>query len=261
MIGALLGDIIGSVFEGKNVKTTEINLYNFGSRITDDSVLTIAIADALLSHKDYQKHLLIWANNYPQAGYGARFKNWMHSEEPKPYNSWGNGSAMRVSPIAYAFDTLQEVLEEAKRSALPTHNHPEGIKGSQAIASAVFLARIGKTKSQIRDYIQKEFEYDLNRTIKDIRPNYSFDLSCQGSVPEAIIAFIDSTDYESTIRLAISLGGDSDTIACMAGGIAEAYYGNISDDLLDYADKKLPNNLKQVIYNFQNKYPLKVKLE
>jgi ADP-ribosylglycohydrolase len=261
MIGALLGDIIGSVFEGKNVKTTEINLYNFGSRITDDSVLTIAIADALLSHKDYQKHLLIWANNYPQAGYGARFKNWMHSEEPKPYNSWGNGSAMRVSPIAYAFDTLQEVLEEAKRSALPTHNHPEGIKGSQAIASAVFLARIGKTKSQIRDYIQKEFEYDLNRTIKDIRPNYSFDLSCQGSVPEAIIAFIDSTDYESTIRLAISLGGDSDTIACMAGGIAEAFYGNISDDLLDYADKKLPNNLKQVIYSFQEKYPLKVKLE
>lgn len=256
MIGALLGDIIGSVFEGKNIKTTEFGLKNFGSRITDDSVLTIAVADSLLKGGTYEESLLSWSRKYPWAGYGRSFKYWMLAEEQKPYNSWGNGSAMRVSPVAYAFDDLSEVLDEARRSAIPTHNHPEGVKGAEAIAAAVFLARTGQQKFQIKIFIEEEFGYDLGRTIDEIRPEYKFDVSCQGSVPEAIIAFLDSTDYESAIRLAISLGGDSDTIACMAGGIAEAFYKEIPSDLLDYAQKKLPAVMKDVLFDFQLKYSL-----
>ena len=257
MTGAILGDIIGSVFEGKNIKTTDFKLQNFGARITDDSVLTIAVADALLNDRDYNKHLLAWAREFPWAGYGRSFREWMHSEAPKPYNSWGNGSAMRVSAIAYAFDDLSEVLEEARKSALPTHNHPEGIKGAQAIALAIFLARSGSSKIQIKDSIEERYGYDLNRKIAEIRPDYKFDVSCQGSVPEAIIAFMDSSDYESTIRLSISLGGDSDTIACMAGGIAEAFYGEVPQELLNYADKKLPTKMKQVLADFHLKFSLK----
>lgn len=257
MIGSLLGDIIGAVFEGKNVKTTEIQLQNFGSRITDDSVLTVAVADALLNSKDYKAHLLVWARKYSWAGYGRSFREWMTSDNPQPYNSWGNGSAMRVSAIAYAFNNLSKVLREAEISALPTHDHPEGIKGAQAIAAAVFLARSGKSKEEIRDYIEEQFNYDLHRTIEEIRPDYNFDVSCQGSVPEAIIAFLDSEDYESTVRLAISLGGDSDTIACMAGGIAEAFYGEIPRPLLEYARKKIPTEMKGIINSFQKKFDLK----
>ena len=257
MIGAILGDIIGSVFEGKNVKTTEIQLQNFGSRITDDSVLTIAVADALLNEREFKKHLLYWARKYPWAGYGKSFREWMNSENPKPYHSWGNGSAMRVTTIAYAFDELSEVLQEAKKSALPTHDHPEGIKGAQAIAAAVYFARSGKSKEEIRDYIEDQFNYDLHRTIEEIRPDYKFDISCQGSVPEAIIAFLDSEDFESSIRLAISLGGDSDTIACMAGGIAEAFYEKIPESLFEYARKKVPTEMKEVINSFHKRYSLK----
>lgn len=260
MIGALLGDIIGSVFEGKNIKTTDFQLQNFGSRITDDSVLTIAVAEALLNETDYKKHLLYWARKYPWAGYGRSFTEWMSSDNPKPYNSWGNGSAMRVSAIAYAFDEISEVLIEAKRSALPTHDHPEGIKGAQAIAAAIFLARTGSSKDEIRKHIETQYNYDLGRSIETIRPGYKFDVSCQGSVPEAIISFLDSENYESTVRLAVSLGGDSDTLACMAGGIAEAFYGEIPEPLLEYARKKIPTEMKEVIISFQKKFSLKTNL-
>ncbi|TRO66971.1 ADP-ribosylglycohydrolase family protein [Christiangramia sabulilitoris] len=261
MIGAIIGDIVGSVFEGKNVKSTEIELMNFGSRITDDSVLTIAVADALLKDGNYEKSLLKWAWKYPWAGYGRSFREWMQADVQKPYHSWGNGSAMRVSSVAYAFNDLAEVLQEAKKTALPTHDHPEGIKGAEAIAAAIFLARTGQEKFRIKKFIEEEFGYDLNRTIEEIRPDYKFDVSCRGSVPEAIIAFLDSSDYESAIRLAISLGGDSDTIACMAGGIAEAFYKEIPTDLLDYARKKLPTVMKEVLFDFQLKYPLEIDLD
>ena len=254
LLGAIIGDIAGSVFEGKNVKTTQIQLLNQGSRLTDDTVLTIAVADAILHQKDYTAAFQYWGRKFSWAGYGKSFREWMFSEDPKPYNSWGNGSAMRVSPIAYAYEKLSEVLKEAERSAIPTHNHPEGIKGAQAIAAAIFLARTGSSKQEIRDYIQKEFNYDLERTIDSIRPDYKFDVSCQGSVPEAIIAFLDSSDYESAIRLSISLGGDSDTIACMAGSIAEAYYREIPEELIRFADKKVPTVMKEVIQAFQEKF-------
>ena len=254
MIGAILGDIIGSVFEGKNVKTTDIQLKNFGARITDDSVLSIAIADALLTDRNYEQKLISWARKYPWAGYGGNFHRWMTAKEQQPYNSWGNGSAMRVSAVAYAFNDLASVLEETRKTALPTHNHPEGIKGAEAIAAATFLARKGESKFQIKTFIEEEFGYDLDRTIEEIRPDYKFDVSCQGSVPEAIIAFLDSMDYESCIRLAISLGGDSDTIACMAGGIAEAHYGIIPDELLEFANKRIPKEMKELLMDFAVKH-------
>ncbi|GAB2765781.1 ADP-ribosylglycohydrolase family protein [Salinimicrobium soli] len=254
LFGPVIGDIVGSVFEGKNVKTIDVDLFNPSTRFTDDTVLTIAVADALLNNKDYTESFQYWGRKYSWAGYGRNFREWMFAENPKPYNSWGNGSAMRVSPIAYAFDHLVQVMEEAKNSAIVTHDHPEGIKGAQAIAAAVFLARTGKTKQEIREFITKEFDYDLDRSIEEIRPEYKFDVSCQGSVPEAIICFLDSSSYESAIRLAISLGGDSDTIACMAGSIAEAFYNDIPEALLDYADKKLPTIMKEIIQAFQNRF-------
>jgi ADP-ribosylglycohydrolase len=166
-------------------------------------VLTIAVADALLKDRNHKESILSWARKYPWAGYGRNFKNWMYAQEQVAYNSWGNGSAMRVCPVAYVFDDLSEVMDEARRTAMPTHNHPEGIKGAEAIATAVFLARTGQDKHQIRMFIQEEFGYDLSRKIEDIRSHYKFDVSCQGSVPEAIIAFLDSIDYESAIRLAV----------------------------------------------------------
>ena len=182
------------------------------------------------------------------------FRNWLESADSKPYNSYGNGSAMRVSPVAYAFDTIDDVLREAERSASPTHNHPEGIKGAQAIASAIFLARTGKEKKEIREYIEGRFEYDLGRTLDEIRPQYRFDETCQGSVPEAIIAFLESTDYEDAIRKAVSLGGDADTLACMAGGIAEAYYKKIPSNIVRRGKNILDKELLAIVDEFSGRF-------
>lgn len=254
MIGAIIGDIVGSVFEHKPIKTTKFKLLNPGSRFTDDTVLTVAVADALLKERDYATSLREWGQKYPAAGYGESFDKWLFSEVAEPYNSWGNGAAMRVSPAGFAFNHLSEALEEAQAQASVTHNHPEGIKGARAVAAAIFMARSGNSKSEIRNYIELEYKYDLGRSIKEIRPDYSFDISSQGSVPEAIIAFLDSSDYESALRLAVSLGGDSDTLACISGSIAQAYYGEIPEKLKSTAREMLPEEMLRVIDAFEKEF-------
>jgi ADP-ribosylglycohydrolase len=250
MLGAIAGDIIGSVFEFNNVKTTDFNLFNPGSTYTDDTVLTVAVADCIINGKDYAATFKEYGRRYPDAGYGGSFLRWLFSESTAPYNSYGNGSAMRVSPVGFAFQTLGDVLAEAERSAAATHNHPEGIKGARAAAAAIFLARQGRPKPEIKQYLQDQFAYDLDRTLDQIRPHYRFDETCQGSVPQAVIAFLESADYEDAVRKAISLGGDSDTIACITGGIAQAYYGMIPTLIAGTVRAILPPELLQVVDAF-----------
>jgi ADP-ribosylglycohydrolase len=227
MIGAIAGDIIGSVYERFPIKTKNFPLFHPEGRFTDDTVLTVAIAKAILEDRDYLHWVLALGRKYPRAGYGGTFIRWLQSSDPRPYNSWGNGAAMRVSPVGFAFDSIAEVLQESGRTAEISHNHPEGVKGAQATALSVFLARTTRDKALVRREVSDRFGYDLDRTLEAIRPSYGFDISCQGTVPQAILAFLDSTSYEDAVRNAISLGGDSDTLACIAGGIAEAYYGSV----------------------------------
>lgn len=251
IIGAIIGDIVGSFYEYVNFKSTSIALFTEKTQFTDDTVMTIAIADWLLHGEPLQETLPKWGLRFPNRGYGGKFRRWLHSiEDRKPYNSLGNGAGMRVSPCGYYGNSIEEVLELAKQSAEVTHNHPEGIKGAQAIAASIFLARQQKTKEQIRSYIEETFGYDLHRTCEDIRPHYTFDVTCQGSCPEAIIAFLDSDSYLSAIRLAVSLGGDSDTIACMAGGIVSAFYGIPSWIVKYVATEYLPQNMREIIQQF-----------
>lgn len=224
MIGAIAGDIIGSVYENLRTKRKDFRLFTPVSTFTDDTVLTVAVADAILSGTDYGETIKAYARRHPMRGYGPRFLAWMVTPGTKPYNSFGNGSAMRISPVAYAFDSEEDVVREAEQSAACTHSHPEGIKGAQAVALAVFLARKGAGKDEIRQAVSGRFGYDLSRTVDGIRPGYRIDLTCQGSVPEAIIAFLDSESFEDAVRNAVSLGGDADTQACIAGAIAEAHY-------------------------------------
>ncbi|WP_455208899.1 ADP-ribosylglycohydrolase family protein [Kaarinaea lacus] len=254
MLGAIVGDVIGSVYEGWPLKTKDFDLFIPGTTYTDDTVLTVAIADAVLHHKDYEKMLLKYGRHYPNAGYGRSFSQWLKASHPQPYNSWGNGSAMRVSPIGFAFNSNIEVLDEARKSAVVTHNHPEGIKGAEATALAVYLARTGHEKEEIKSEIQKLFRYDLDRRLDDIRDNYMYTLSCQGSVPESIIAFLESTDYEDAIRNAISLGGDADTMACIAGGIAQAYYKFIPVELITAVTEYLPETFLRIIEEFDQRF-------
>lgn len=227
MLGAIAGDVIGSPYEFQNVKSTQFRLFGRGAQCTDDSVLTVATADVLLNDLDYSIAYETYFRLYPNAGYGGRFVQWAGRGERRPYNSWGNGSAMRVSPVGWARQTLKDVLDEAQRSAEVTHDHPEGIRGAQAIAAAVFLARTEHSRERIREFIVDGCGYSLDFTLDEIRPTYSFDVSCQGTVPVAVQAFLESTDFENAVRLAISVGGDSDTIACITGGIAHAFYGGV----------------------------------
>lgn len=254
MIGAITGDVAGSRFERHNIKTTEFELIHEGCRFTDDTVLTIAIADAILNDRSFTQAVKEWGQKYPYAGYGGNFTKWLHSESTQPYNSWGNGSAMRVSPVGFAYHDLPTVLQQAEATAAITHNHPEGIKGAQAVAAAIFLARQGRPKKEIREYVEETFQYDLSRALADIRPEYTFDVSCQGSVPEAITAFLESSDFEDSIRLAISIGGDSDTIACMAGGIAQAYYREMPENLISFVRSKLTPEMLEVLDAFEEKF-------
>jgi ADP-ribosylglycohydrolase len=256
MLGAIAGDIIGSVHEFQGEKIFDFPLFVDESTFTDDSVLTIAVADCLLTGSPYVEKFHEYTLAYPDRGYGGSFWQWAQSDSRSPYNSWGNGAAMRVSPVGFAFDSLEEALCEAKRSAEVTHNHPEGIRGAQATAAAIFLARQGETKDGIRKAIHDRFDYDLSRTIKDIRPAYSFNESCQETVPEAITAFLDSSDYEEAIRLAVSLGGDADTLACIAGGIAEAFYGGVPKNIADRALSLLDGKLRTTVRKFREKYML-----
>jgi ADP-ribosylglycohydrolase len=255
ILGAIVGDIIGSSYEFNNVKSMDFELFTNDTFFTDDSVLTLATMDAILNQTDYTQAYQKFGRKYPHRAYGSRFKSWIYSENPKPYNSYGNGSAMRASPIGWYCNSIDDVLVEAQKSAEVTHNHPEGIKGAQAAAAAVYLARIGKRKDEIREFIVDVFDYDLDRTIDEVRPVYDFDVSCQGSVPEAIIAFLESNDYENAVRLAVSIGGDSDTIACIAGGIAEAFYWEILEDITDFVQVILgPDLMKDVVMPFSEKY-------
>ena len=256
MLGAIAGDIIGSVYEAHPIKSTDFPLFGPHSRFTDDTVLTVAVAYAILEKVDYAAALRAFGRRYPGAGYGGAFYQWMFLPDGGPYNSWGNGSAMRVSPVGFAFESVAAVLEEAKRSAAVTHNHPEGIKGAQATALSVLFARKGEGKDFIKTEIEKRFAYNLNRTLDAIRPSYSFDVSCQGSVPESIIAFLESKDFEDAVRKAISLGGDSDTMACIAGGIAQAFYGGLPDDMIANVRSRLPEEFLDIIDRFTEAFGL-----
>lgn len=256
MIGAIIGDIVGSIYEFDNVKTTRFPLFSKESSYTDDSIMTVAVADWLLHGGNLSEIMQRYGRKYPcpMGGYGGRFSSWLRELNPQPYNSWGNGSAMRVSAVGWFFDSLEKTLDVAEESAAVTHNHPEGIKGAQATAAAIFLARTGKSKDDIRKYILDNFGYNLNRTCDDIRSDYEFDESCQGTVPEAIIAFLDSQSFEDAIRLAVSLGGDSDTLACIAGGIAEAFYRyEIPHFFVEKAGEVLHEDLWKIIEEFRER--------
>jgi ADP-ribosylglycohydrolase len=254
MIGAIAGDIIGSVYEHRPIKTKAFPLFDPRCRFTDDSVLTVAVADSVLTGRPYLESMRDIGRRYPDAGYGGAFIHWLHNPDPRPYNSWGNGSAMRVSPVGFAFATEEEVLHQAQKTAEISHNHPEGIKGAQATALAVFLARTVHDKENIRRQIGQRFDYDLDRTVDDIRPGYTFEVSCQRTVPEAIIAFLDSQSYEDALRNAVSLGGDSDTLACIAGAIAEAFYGAVASRIRTKVKALLTPDLWAITENFCRKY-------
>lgn len=256
MIGAIIGDIVGSPYEFDNINTIDFPLFGRRSFYTDDTILTIAVCDAILKKLPYKESLVWWGNKYPSpyGDYGGRFLRWLKENDPQPYNSWGNGAAMRVSAIGWLYNSVEEVLYQAKLSAEISHSHPEGIKGAQAIAGAIFLARTGQPKEAIKRWIEVEFGYNLNNTVANLQQTYAngnFDYeSCQDSVPQAILCFFESSDFESAIRLAVSIGGDSDTIACMAGGIAEAFYKRIDKRLLNDIWDRIPLDMMLVIDGF-----------
>lgn len=264
MYGAILGDMIGSPYEfDQGGKTKEFPLFREESRFTDDSVMTIAVAEALMGlaqdadektiHRAVTDAMQFWGRKYPDAGYGLRFRKWLdEGQDPKPYNSWGNGSAMRVSAVGWLFDTIRETRRYAKLTSEVTHNHPEGIRGAEAAASAIFLARTGAAKDEIRAYITEEFGYDLSRTCDEIRPGYHHVESCQETVPEAITAFLEGNDFEDVIRTAVSLGGDCDTLTCISGSVAEAFYG-VPEGLKEECRRRLPEDLLEILDRFEEK--------
>ncbi len=266
MYGAILGDIIGSPYEFdfQNIKTKDFPMFKEDSEFTDDSVMTVAVADALMKIRDLPtedpaewdqeakfmmtQSLKKWGNRYPDAGYGARFIKWLRCGEG-PYNSYGNGSAMRVSSAGWLYGTLEETRKMAVLSSVVTHDHPEGIKGAESVASAIYLARTGASKEEIKEYIIKEFGYDLSRTCDDIRPGYHHIETCQDTVPEAVTAFLEGESFEDVIRTAVSLGGDCDTLTCIAGGMAEAFYG-VPDDLRAECRNRVTSEMREVLDRF-----------
>lgn len=262
MYGAILGDIIGSPFEfDRGDKTKDFKLFSRKSHFTDDSVMTLAVCEALLkvgqdaTVKEIEDTVISsmqsWGRRYPRAGYGGYFRRWLTARHPEPYNSFGNGSAMRVSAVGWLYDSLEKTRTVAKATANVTHNHPEGIKGAEATASAIFMARNGSSKEEIKKYIENEFHYDLNRTLNEIRPGYHMDETCQKTVPEAIIAFLEAKDFEDAIRNAVSLGGDTDTLGAITGSIAEAYYG-IPEWLMTECRKRINRDMRVVLDDFND---------
>jgi ADP-ribosylglycohydrolase len=250
MLGAVAGDIVGSRFEGRPTKSKDFELFAPESTFTDDTVLTVAVAECLLQGRPYAEVLKEYYRRYPYAGYGGSFMSWAASERSGPYNSFGNGSAMRVSPVGWYYESLEEVLQQAERSAAVTHNHPEGIKGAQAVAAAIFWARKGWRKEEIRREVSQRFGYDLDRSLEEIRPRYAFDVTCQGSVPEALICFFEAEDFEDALRNAVSLGGDSDTQACIAGAVAEASFGAVPRPIVSEALDRLDTALREQAIEF-----------
>lgn len=254
MLGAIAGDIIGSVYEAHPIKRTTFALFRDDCRFTDDTVLTVALAETLLSGTPYVENLKEFCSLYPNAGFGMHFFQWARSNKQEPYYSFGNGSAMRVSPVAFAFDSLEEVLNQAERSAEVTHNHPEGIKGAQAAAAVAFLGRTGATRGEIREYVRSTFDYALDASLDQIRPHYRFDITCQGTVPVAITALLESRDFEGAIRLVISVGGDSDTLACITGGMAQGLYGGVPEPIAEQALGLLTDHLRDITVEFCHAY-------
>ena len=261
MIGAILGDIIGSPYEfDRGNKTKDFPLFSRRSGFTDDTVMTLAVAQGFLDagleaddetvRQNMVRSMRELADRYPHAGYGGRFRRWLTDPDPQPYSSWGNGSAMRVSSAAWLFHDLDSVLRTARLSAEVTHNHPEGVKGAQATAAAIFLARTGHDKAEIKRYIEGTFQYDLSRTCDEIRPAYRHVESCQETVPEAITTFLEGEDFEDVIRTAVSLGGDCDTLTAIAGSIAEGFYG-VPEELVDECLSRLPDDLREILERFQ----------
>ncbi len=260
MYGAILGDMVGAPYEfDRGNKSKDFEMWNRRVRFTDDTVMTIAVADAILTagkdsgekeiKEELVKRMQAWGRKYPNSGYGGRFVHWLGSRKPKPYGSYGNGSAMRVSSVGWLYDTIEKTREVARWTAEVTHNHPEGIKGAEATAVAIFMARTGATKDEIKEYIVKEFGYDLSRTCDEIRPGYYHDESCQKTVPEAISAFLEGQDFEDVIRTAVSLGGDCDTLTCIAGGMAEAFYG-VPAEMMEKTLERLGDDMIKVISDF-----------
>lgn len=260
MLGAIAGDIIGSVYEGKKRWLVERRvdfepLFDPRARFTDDTVRSVAVADALMHRGDLADTFREYYHRYPGAGFGGEFRRWAESGRTGPYGSWGNGSAMRVGPVARMYDSPDEVLARAGETARVTHDHPEGIKGARATALATFLARAGAAKGEIRDEVGRRFGYDLSRSVDEIRPGHGFDASCRGTVPPALMAFLDSTSYEHAVRLAVSLGGDADALACIAGGVAAAFYGGVPPTIGGRARLFLDDDLLAVVAEFEARYP------
>ena len=256
VFGAIAGDVIGSVYENAGIKTTDFPLFTRETTFTDDSVMTAAVATALLERRDYASVFREFGRRHPRRGYGSYFHNWLSNPSLGPYQSWGNGSAMRVSPVARAFEAERRVLEEARRSAEVTHDHPEGIRGAEAVSLAVFLALHGAEKPEIKNRVASHSGYALDASVDDIRPAYRFQESCQDSVPQSIICFLESNDFEHAVRLAISLGGDADTMACIAGAIAEAHYGGVPHAIADPVRALLSPDLRDVLERYEARFPL-----
>lgn len=254
MLGAIMGDIVGSIYEFDNIKSKDFDLFDEGSFFTDDTVLTVATADCILHQGDYATYYKDYSLRYPGRGYGANFIKWVDSGDLGPYYSLGNGSAMRVGPVGWAYNSQNTVLEMAKKSSEATHNHPEGIKGAQATALAIYLARTGKDKSHIKKTIEDYFGYDLRESVDEIREWYYFDETCPQTVPQAIICFMESVDFEDAIKNAISIGGDSDTVAAITGAVSEAYYQGLPQKCIDFAFSKLDRDLLDVVEEFIKRY-------
>ncbi len=257
MLGSITGDIIGSTYEFKNADNYDFDAFPSGSSFTDDTVLTAAVADSILTKRHYSETIREYALNYPGRGYGMWFSKWIYTDNPKPYRSFGNGSAMRVAPIGWAFDSLGETLKEAERSAAITHNHPEGKKGAKVVAASIFLARTGRDKEEIKNFVEQSYHYNLSRKLADIKPFYSFNETCQNTVPEALICFLESKNFEDAIRKAIWLGGDSDTLACITGGIAESFYRDIPEEWVERSLSILDPKLKDLVDQFRKVFVIK----
>jgi len=254
VIGAISGDIIGSVHEGAPGQAKDFPLFVSGSRFTDDTVLTVAVASAIREGADFRTSIRRWGRCYPHVGYGPWFGEWLFRQGAAPYNSFGNGSAMRVAAVGWAFDDLDDVLREAARSAEVTHNHPEGIKGAQAVAAAILLARTGQTKNEIAALLTGRFGYDCSMGLTTLRRRGGFDVTCQGTVPAAAVAFLESTGFEDAVRNAVSFGGDADTLACIAGAIAEAHYGGVPPEIQAEALRRLDRALRTEVIAFAKRY-------
>lgn len=258
MLGAIIGDIVGSVYEAHGIKTVDFPFWGDGATFTDDTVMTVACAEALMNTLGQGpkavtaaviERMQYWGRKHPHAGYGPKFLAWLWEESPRPYHSWGNGSAMRVSAAGWLYTTIEQTTDHARCTAVVSHDHPEGIKGAEAVAAAVFMLRRGKSKEEVKSYIRGVYGYDLGGTLAELRPTYGFDVSCRGSVPPAILAFLESTDFESAVRNSVSLGGDSDTQAAIAGSLAEAFYG-IPEAMAEKALTYLDDEMKAVCDRF-----------